>query len=132
MSLNKGTIKIRSPLNYSLAQALILVIPQPSALHGTPISALPRANKNKQLLSVMALPKFVAGSNFKLKIMQNFSSKCMHLYGPSPSNIYTNSTPVSQYFMPIYPTAMCSLFLNDSLWNMVPGSALKKHSILVG
>jgi hypothetical protein len=28
MSLNKGIIKIRSPLNYSLAQALILVIPQ--------------------------------------------------------------------------------------------------------
>jgi hypothetical protein len=74
----------------------------------------------------MALPKFVAGSNFKLKIMQNFSSKCVHLYGPSTSNIYTNSTPVSQYFMPIYPLAMCGLCLNDSLWNVVPGSALKK------
>jgi hypothetical protein len=32
--------------------------------------------------------------------------------------------------MPIYPTAMCSLFLNDSIWNMVQGSALKIISIL--
>jgi hypothetical protein len=28
--------------------------------------------------------------------------------------------------MPIYPTAMCSLFVNDSLWNIPSGFSSKK------